>query len=703
MEQCTNSTDVTCQTCQANINPTAIAYERSPDWKTCVSRCSWLNNWCWPGYCTGSEYAADRCTCAPGFSGSPKCLIITSNATVLVLNVSISDNGNKYSANFTYLNGSSWSTVYSRFKPDLLVVTLKAHFGVPQLGSQTFNMMRWKTDYRMHKNPPWIPEYRFGITGASITLESFNSFTRKSRVLDQSELQCSYLGENVTLSSSFSYSPVDCMFTYDLSGQQFSHGDKLNVDINIANGGHIVIKDMSSPRRHTTTHYYSGTSRRVTAPFLFDYVAPFHCSVNSNIGCPTGITASNMLSVGDTPVTKRNQLTVSWDGWFDSIGGSGVKKYVLEIYHMELTHNGLSEKPVPFFRRSFSAFVTKHAIILTQSGLFSVVLYVYDAAENFRIARRFVLYDEPSKVALDRRRPLSFPKAVQFGNLLWKTGANGSVLIDWKGHFYNTLIKEEPLLQSISSFRQTIDNGYDGKTTGLLGLKGTLNYAGIVGYKYAVSYGLNPQQPDDLDFQDVPKAATSLLQHHVILTATTDGDHITVWIKGIDIWGNTAIDKAMIHVDLSGPAVSNFGFIWGQRPETRVRLQFMNLYGLHRVQVAFDLYDPHSGVAMAIWKLGETDGGSEIGKGRLSTKAKSQFDCHPSNCSCNSLHICSHVSYSLNFHIGHSFHGSETHPHTYYFTVYAENNAQMSSSVKVPITVALHQHVACISCSFFGG
>ena len=39
-----------------------------------IVRCSWLNNWCWPGYCTGSDYANDMCTCAPGFSGSPKCL-----------------------------------------------------------------------------------------------------------------------------------------------------------------------------------------------------------------------------------------------------------------------------------------------------------------------------------------------------------------------------------------------------------------------------------------------------------------------------------------------------------------------------------------------------------------------------------------------------------------------------------------------------
>jgi hypothetical protein len=86
VEQCTSTTDVTCQNCNSNVGATAIAYEKSSNSKQCVSRCSWLSNWCWPGYCTGSDLVADTCTCAPGFSGSPRCLTSKSVAHYIVSN-----------------------------------------------------------------------------------------------------------------------------------------------------------------------------------------------------------------------------------------------------------------------------------------------------------------------------------------------------------------------------------------------------------------------------------------------------------------------------------------------------------------------------------------------------------------------------------------------------------------------------------------
>ena len=413
---------------------------------------------------------------------------------------------------------------------------------------------------------------------------------------------------------------------------------RLNADIEVRNGGYIVIQNMDSPTVSNATYYYSGATKLVTAPFVFDRIAPFHCSADKTINCPTDITASNMLSVNGAQVRKQSQLTVSWDGWFDTAGGSGVSKYSLEMYQMEHVGHALSEKSVPFFRHSFSTSVNTHTIALNQLGLFSVVLYVHDVAGNYRIARRFVLYDNSSTVNVDLHHPLSFPKAVKFGNVLWKTVANGSVFAKWNGHFYNTLIKEDPLLQSISTFRQTIDSGYDEQPTGLLGLNGTVNYAGVVAYKYALSYGLYPQQPNDSVFQDVPKAATALWQHHNISTATSDGDHITVWVKAIDIWGNSATDRATVHVDFSGPDISNIGFTSGG--ETEMRLPFLNLQGLHTMQVTFDVDDPHSGVAMAFWKLGEIEGGSAIGKGRLLTRAKSQVSEYVCVRVCVCVHVC---------------------------------------------------------------
>ena len=393
---------------------------------------------------------------------------------------------------------------------------------------------------------------------------------------------------------------------------------RLKVDIQVGNGGYIVIKDMD--RSTIYTYYYSGTTKQVTAPFLFDRVAPVHCSVDIDINCTAGITASDMLSVGGTQVRKENRLTVSWDGWFDTAGGSGVSKYSLEIYQMEHKGHALSEKEAPFHSCSFNISVKTYTLSLNQSGLFSVVLYVHDAVGNYRIARHMVLYDNSSRVAIDLHYPLSFPRAVKSGNILWKTVSNGQVFANWTGHFYNTLIKRDPLLGKISDFRQTIDSAYDQQSTGTLGLSGTVGYAGIVRYKYAISYGLHPWQPSKSAFRDVPKAATALWQHHAMFTAMSDGDHITVWVKAIDVWGNSAIDRSMVYVDFSGPKIPNVGLT----RDGETLLRFLSLHGLDTMKVRLNVTDPQSGVAVVLWKLGETKGGSEMGKERIPATANSQ-------------------------------------------------------------------------------
>jgi hypothetical protein len=458
--------------------------------------------------------------------------------------------------------------------------------------------------------------------------------------------------------------------------------DRLDVDIEITNGGYITIKNMDSNIK--AKHYYSGKTRLVTAPFKFDRIAPIHCSVDKTIDCPRGLTASSMLSINGSLVRKQSQLKVSWDGWFETAGGSGISKYTLEIYQMESKGSNLSEKAAPFSRRSFSTTMKTHTLQLTHSGLFSVVLYVHDVAGNYRIARRLVLYDNSSLVAFDRNKALSFPQAVKStsGNFLWKTTAYGRVLVDWTGYFYNTLLKKEPLLRRISSFRQTIDSAYDQQATGTLGLSGTLNNDGIVRYLYASAYGLNPTMPADSKFKSVHSGGTILFQQENVFTRTFDGYHITVWVRAFDVWGNYATDNGTVHVDFSPPYIKGISLL--RHGET---LTYLNSEALHKMRITFDVTDYASGVVMAFWKLGETDGGNEMGEGRILTKAKSKSDCPPSNCSCTDLDICSYFSYKLVLHPGQFSNGSGQHGRSYYLTINTTNDAQLTSSKQVTITV----------------
>ena len=396
---------------------------------------------------------------------------------------------------------------------------------------------------------------------------------------------------------------------------------RLNVDINIENGGYLVIANMSVFWQPPATHFYSGTTTRVTASFVFDHVAPVHCSVDNSIDCPAGITSSSMLSV-NSPVTRQSTVTITWDGWYDTVGGSGISAYTLEIYEMESRGDSLSEKASSLDRQRFAAQEKSYSLQLRGSSLISIVLYVHDVAGNYRIARRFVLYDESSTVKVDSSNPLSLPRSVNTGHTLWKTVNKDQLLCDWTGHFYNSLVGKDPLLDRISPFRTNIDKNYDQPATGTLDLSGTINYAGIVNYKYAISYGLSPQVPGDSTFRNVPTRATGLdlWQHYTISTSTNDGNHITVWVKAVDIWGNSETDNIVINVDFSVPFISDVEL-------TRDRETGLTLHGstkLRTIKIAFNAEDPQSGILSAFWTLGETRGGSQMGQGRIITRAKSQ-------------------------------------------------------------------------------
>ena len=88
---------------------------------------------------------------------------------MLVLDVSLVKTADSHFANYTYSLGK---TVYTNVVPDKASITLKAQFNGPQIGTGTFSTTRWKTDYRSYKNPPWIRDYRLGITKTTATLSS---------------------------------------------------------------------------------------------------------------------------------------------------------------------------------------------------------------------------------------------------------------------------------------------------------------------------------------------------------------------------------------------------------------------------------------------------------------------------------------------------------------------------------------------------
>lgn len=398
---------------------------------------------------------------------------------------------------------------------------------------------------------------------------------------------------------------------------------RLQVNVLISNGGYITISQLDQSPQENVTHYYTGLTKSVTSRFIFDRTKPIHCEVESTVTCQTsGNTLTSMLSVGNE-VSDIPYVNVIWNGWMDP-GGSGIRGYTLEVYEMEARGPTLTEAASPFVQEKFVSASHEYNVTFPQPGLYSFVLYVFDVAGNIRLTRCFVLFDNISSATVDaRHHPINFPQSIPSvtSGRKWQTVANGHILTNWTGHFYNTLLQKKPLLSRIAAFRKKIDSAYD-QPASRLSLNGTVNSQGIVGCQYAVTYDLNPNQPNMSDFRKIllSSSGLQLTESTTFKTRTDDGDHITIWLKATDIFGNYAIDNATVYIDSSAPSISN---VWIERAgETGVT--FLNTPNFHEMTVTFDVDDPHSGVVAASWRLGQTEGGRENGEDAITTRPPSR-------------------------------------------------------------------------------
>ncbi|WAR11025.1 FGFR1-like protein [Mya arenaria] len=405
---------------------------------------------------------------------------------------------------------------------------------------------------------------------------------------------------------------LNCTLTQRDYVYSIEHGDNFTVTFNVKSGGFRNLRNINTYRHYTTNYFYGHTVSK-TVEFKFDFVAPKHCSEEeSKLTCIKG---QEPIKI-DEDLTKK-PIRPRWSGWYDD--HSGLFEYRLEAYHLEPNiHGELIElhplSPVFTYTENKTDNVTFPTFTPKHSGMFSILLTTADMANNTKIARRLVLYDNSSEITLtkpglSKKMPdsedienmvfgdggLYIVSAIKETGFMWQTSDNGSqsrIEINWNNHFVNKLYDKGKLLNKVLPYpTQFLDLEDDGvlrskKYVALDDNEGERTLNAIKNKHGIVKFELNRVYTDDKQIPAVKWEPLPLEESYVILEHLDDGSHVRIWLRATDVMNNTAVDYTEVHVDNTPPRFSD------QHLETNV----INGTYTYTSRVTFQASDDGSGV-----------------------------------------------------------------------------------------------------------
>ncbi|WAR10291.1 FGFR2-like protein [Mya arenaria] len=365
---------------------------------------------------------------------------------------------------------------------------------------------------------------------------------------------------------------LNCTLTQSDYIYSIEHGDNFTVTFNVKSGGFRNLHDINFNRFYTTNVFYGHTVSD-TVEFKFDFVAPKHCSEQDS---------GRMCIPGEEPITvyedlTKNPITPRWSGWFDTL--SGLLEYRLEAYLLEPNiHDELIElnplSPVFTYTENNTNNVEFPTFTPPRSGMFSVLLTAADRANNTKIARRLVLFDDSSEITITKpglfmKMPdvndveqmvvgdggLYIVSAIKETGFMWQTSVNDSksrIEINWENHFINKLHDNGKLLNKVLPYPTQFQDLEDDR---ILRSKKTLK--AIPNKHGLVKFELNPVFTDDKQIPVSKWEHIPLEESYVILEQLNDGSHVRVWLRATDVMNKTAVDYTEVHVDNTPPRISH--------------------------------------------------------------------------------------------------------------------------------------------------
>ncbi|KAI8487523.1 hypothetical protein Bbelb_347570 [Branchiostoma belcheri] len=484
----------------------------------------------------------------------------------------------------------------------------------------------------------------------------------------------------------------DCEKNEMIAPTTSQHGGSVHFTTKSRNGGYVIIKNYDGTSGYTLNRpvYFSGSEVAHTASFTFDFQHPYHCSVPGNC-------TDNMLDRGPA-FTKHGHITLRWSGWQDDDAGIGEYEYevfLLVPYGGELQHRFPS-----ILGGKVSSNITDVAVVLNETGVYSVVLTVEDSCGpndgNFITARRFLIFDNNSTVELDTSG--HFPLWVDSlpNNATWQTnlqdsrGEGPKVVVKWPGHFYNHLHRQNKFLNAIKEHHPPIATGYE-EITGQPPLtrsrEAIPNVNGVV--MFQTDWAVDHQGGRTItvlpgNWSDVTNIMT---EDQDLDIARQDGDTVRVWIRAFDVMGNIAVENVTIHVDSSPSILDDISL--SRHGVTDLAVHHSE--DLFEMMVVFTAYDDHSGLHDIHWQLHDmADPRVVHGEGQVAVRRLSvhEPDCAPPNCACIPKdEECYFRNYEILLDMRKMNQSQGDHDFDYYFIITVTNNAMLQTQKTFQVTV----------------
>ena len=378
-------------------------------------------------------------------------------------------------------------------------------------------------------------------------------------------------------------------------------------------GGFLKTKDFS--HRISSPHVFKRTATKHQVCFTHDNQSPVHCK-QQHPSCVT-----NPLKL-DSRLKKEKFVIVQFEGWSDPrpTGGqpsqaSGLHKYTIEVHEVkekDLNALQMDESPLSTLKINASSHASPVNISLPgHIGLYAVTLTVLDQAENYRKARRFVLYDNTSVIDVNDQHHALFATGYKPTNYTWQIH-HGETCIGWHGRYYNSYHKTMNMLRPIVPDVHREYTGIYEQREGILNVSGTPNGDGITHVSYRWKKDNNTYSPrQNLD---------SFLSERLCRDFNvSDGETISVELTNRDIMSNKFIETFKLYVDRTVPVIIDLGLYRNGQNLVFVHSE----KDMSSMSMTFTAMDVHSGLYSVMWRIGTSPDSNDVGFGSLPVRLHS--------------------------------------------------------------------------------
>ncbi|XP_053401094.1 uncharacterized protein LOC123523194 isoform X2 [Mercenaria mercenaria] len=671
---CTEYENTECEWCVGELERESTGYNMftgKHDSKQCLRACSWRDGYrCFPGTCTGDMLYPSNCACAPGFTGS-NCATVTADNTPTILTQILILEGDgdtsQFIADIPLQDGKFW--------------TNEAQWSTADITASS----TYKPEIDAQNVPSYIASYDIGIEDITLTATLSRGGDESKWIIQGN---CNY-GERceAAIETDLKHTPWNTILQGGFPAP-FRHMDAITFAMSTRNGG--LIKYIDREAETEKSYNLAGVTTTNTLELGFDFYPPSHCFETSH-AC-----TQDSLTVND--FNKNSQVDVYWNGWTDH--DSGIYKYILTLQYLAVKSQDDPALDLMYVVTETTVDVNQLSTTLTfaDPGPYAVEITAFDKANNYKLSRRIVLYDDSSVV--EKRDPP--PKVVQANEYFWINTLSTEIEVSWQGRYINFRHHSLGWLNEVKDNPDISRDLDDTSSKSQRSVDALYNIEGIV--RFEIGYTIEFEGYSSfVNFVPIPEEMFSLQKMIYDDVELTDGKRLTYTVRGFDILDEYAEDNITVTIDLSPPVIQNLWLTKGDY----VNITVHNLLELNEIAFEWEVYDEHSGLYEIEWRIFDNFTKTDIEHGHsfesLQGGAEQALEqCQDSytnyprgfNCYCSPYNGCYHKHYQIKPHITstgtdgiHSGNDVGVHDYDYFIEVTATNNARLKTVVSRKFTI----------------